>query len=849
MKTTTLWPLFLFLAACIICAGVFLDVLPLMTVLQAPDAMPSFAPSSLLRRMLPWMNGTQTSLTHDDLLKILPATVYHELSFIVSTGLLALAMGTYLHALGLPVAACIGGGLTLAFSGYHFTLFNAGHRGYFIMMPYAVFLFALVEFALRKPRWFHFALMPLCVVAGLATQPDVLLLILFVLAPYGLFRLIGIVKETGFQPYFAAHGRRLLFGIAVLLVTSGLFGYRTVNHVLTVTMASREAQITETTTAMRAQRVAAGADADETDAHARWIFATNWSLPPEAMAEFIAPCLRGLDTNNPKGPYWGRIGRSLGWETTREGFHNFRQHTLYLGAIPVSLALFAILAAGLTRKHDTHAAAPRLRALTCFWAVTFLMALLLALGRHAPFYRLFYAIPYMDRIRAPLKFIHISEIAIAVLFAFGLTRLLGLAHESNPGRLRLTAKITVGVLALGALVCLIARLAFDADGAAAVWTSMGIPPGGHHDALAHLFTRALMRAAWMLGLGGAAIGLVLLPTSARFRAQAALPCVLLLIAASTLDLAEVGRRFVVGESIAHKFEGNPIIRTLEPRGPIDGQAFSYIQLTRQILPGRVPFLDALSTAGLANMDPVAEDGPDAFRVAVFRALHDDPVKRWAFWGATAVLVDPDGAREMIRAGQGRILGLFDLDDRLRLISPASVQSGRVAVVEPLHPIPAAAVYHGWQVADTADALSRIARDDFDPHREIVVSGEGVQARPAERAHTPAEWMTAPSQTRGNVARVRVSTDAPGMLMLREHRMRSIPVTARVNGKPVPLFTANGLFLCVPVEAGESTVVIRPALSFTAIAGTLAALAFSLLAFGACFRDAFKGGHAPGETAD
>lgn len=846
MKSNHFWSLFLFLSAFAVCAAVFIDVLPILSVLQGPDAAPSLAKTSLLRRMLPWMNGTQTMITHDDLLKVLPTLAYHELSFIVSTALLALAMGTYLRTIGLPLMACFGGGLAMAFSGYHFTLFNAGHRGYFIMMPYAIFLFALAERAIRTPRWFYFALMPVCIISGLSQQPDVLLMILLFLAVYAPVRIIMIVAEIGFKPYFLTRWRHLLLGLIVLLVTSATIGYRTVEHTLSVMIADREKQIAQSAPAPQT-------NTDEKDTHdnrktkddARWVFATNWSLPPEAMAEFIAPTLRGLDTRNATAPYWGRLGQSIDWEQTQQGFPNFRQHALYLGAIQIGVALFAIVIAFWPRRRQRDDNGGRLtlapdplNALTIFWLLTGTVAIMLALGRYAPFYQFFYDLPMMDKIRAPVKFVHITEIAVSILFAIGLTRLLQSAKKPDTRALRKITIITIGVLSIGALTCIIARVAFDAEGASATWTVLGIPTGAIHNTLADLFKGALMRAAWMLALVAAALGLSLLSKTV-IRTHAALPCVLLLIIASVFDIAEVGRRYVVAYDVSHIAQSNPIARTFEQRGPIDGRSFSYIQLTNQLLPGNFPFLESLTTSGLACMDPVTTDTPDSFRLRTLIALQNDPVKRWKLWGTAAVLTTPQTANEMIRENLVIVLGLYDIDQSQRLISPRTLQSAQVAVVEPIGITPSVAVFHSWRVAPKDEALSLIAQHDFNMDREIVVSGDGITSQSTDKQPTAATWASAPSKTKGSLAKIDVNTDAPGMLLIREHSLRGVSTRATVNGKPSPIYTANGLFLCVPVEAGKSTVVIRPTVSATATAGTLAGLAFALFALVSLIRHEFS----------
>ena len=90
---------------------------------------------------------------------------------------------------------------------------------------------------------------------------------------------------------------------------------------------------------------AADPEAAKAAARERWIFATNWSLPPEDMAEFVAPNVRGYDTGFASAPYWGRIGQTEDWEKTGQGYPNFRQHSIYLGALGVAIALFAVVGA------------------------------------------------------------------------------------------------------------------------------------------------------------------------------------------------------------------------------------------------------------------------------------------------------------------------------------------------------------------------------------------------------------------------------------------------------------------------------------------------------------------------
>jgi len=64
-------------------------------------------------------------------------------------------------------------------------------------------------------------------------------------------------------------------------------------------------------------------------------------------------------------------------------------------------------------------APPVQRKFIWFWAGVVLVSLLLTFGRHAPFYRLFYALPYTSTIRNPTKFLHVLSWALVILFGYG----------------------------------------------------------------------------------------------------------------------------------------------------------------------------------------------------------------------------------------------------------------------------------------------------------------------------------------------------------------------------------------------------------------------------------------------
>ena len=773
------------------------------------------------------MRGTPC-LDHENLMKVLlPSLVSHELFYAVSAGLVALGLGVYLRLLGLPLSACFGGGLAMALSGYHFTLFNAGHRGYSSMVVYAVWMLPLLETAVRRPRaaWAAFPLLGVCAVCGLATQPDVMTFLLLLSIAYGLFRAAHLAASEGPRAFLAARWRPWLAGAVFALAAFGAFGFGTMRYVFGTVVAGREAQMEASGAGEASPDAAADPEAAKAAAHERWIFATNWSLPPEDLPELVAPNLHGLDTGWAPAPYWGGIGRSEGWEETGQGFPNFRQHSIYLGAIGVALALFAVVGAGfdLRRKgSDMDGGEPTAPAvppgLVLFWAGAALVALLLALGRFGFLYRLFYHLPMMDKVRAPLKFVHLAEVCVSILFAFGLARL---GRESGR-RERLAAKTSILLLALGAAALGAAAFGFDPDAHAKILAAVGAPAGSAAAReLARLRAAGPMHGAWLFALGAGAIALAAFLRTPR-RAAVARWTAWALVAATALDLGVVARGYVRTDDVSARYTPSaPAADLLKRHSTPDGFAYSYLQLSGRPLPGfalQVPF-GAVEEAGFALADPTANEDPaTSLRVQSLRALAGAPARLWAYWGTAAVFLPRAVATQFVQAGAARVAGLYDFGPGQRLVRAADLRSAPVAMLEPVGVPPSVAVYHGWrgiaENASPADVFAAIAAPGFDLRRELLLGlYEPDESHPATHDPEPAEWVVAPSSNQGRRAVVKCNPEEKGgVLLVRENRLRWFPeVRVRLNGEPHgTALRAGGLFLAVrDLPAGPCEVELEP----------------------------------------
>lgn len=329
-------------------------------------------------------------------LKIFLGSPYYwqELQYAIAVYCAALGMMYFLRGRGLSRLASYGGGLLLAFSGYWFSLFSAGHLGWFQWMTYGVFAFGLADRAVIKNKLRHWLLLGATVAWGSFYQADLWLLFTVFTAVYFIY---ACARERKFPA---------MRGVAIAAVAFFLIGAPSFYNALFKDLAGRDKQIEEGQTI-------AGEVKDE--AEKRWIFVTNWSLPPNETAEFFVPRINGdtscmltlsLGAQKRTGvkQYTGALGRP---KDAAQG--NYRQHSLYVGWVTCLLALVGAVLGW--RK-------------CLFFALAAMVFWLFSMGRYCEMvYRLVYMLPFGDYLRAPVKWHHLTEFCLCVLAAFGVEEL------------------------------------------------------------------------------------------------------------------------------------------------------------------------------------------------------------------------------------------------------------------------------------------------------------------------------------------------------------------------------------------------------------------------------------------
>ena len=772
----------IFLAALV---AVFCTVLPRYAGLIAPDSSPFF-PEPFRTDKLVEMLARGMFAPHDLYWLVFGGLWGHELTYMADSLVLALGGAFYLRAQRVHPLAAWFGGLALGLCGYTFTLFSAGHRGYFHMFSCAVWAFGLVSRGFETRRLVYFALLGLAFAWGVSFQPDVLLLVGALVAAYALWRTCARTGGEGSRiSGTLATVSRVWPRFAVSLLVLVLAGFSGVREAVTTQVANRDAQI-----AGASGKTVEAAEAKKTgrtpeEERERWLFATGWSLPPEDVLEFVVPGVFGNDSVQPPYPYWGRLGRPDG-SVFQKGrmMPNYRQHTVYLGLIPVLFAMFAVGAWWPARREEAGDGTARLTDVP-FWCGVWVVCLLLAFGRYTPLYRAFYALPYMDYIRAPVKFLHLVEIATAFLAGFGMDAFLRGEPAARRRRLLWLGAGMTALLLVGAVVALAARPTIVRH-----ITELGM--GQFAEALGGYAARNVLRAAAYAALATAAVFLAVRDARERVVVIAAG----MLLALMVLDQSLVARRYVRMIDLEPHYRENAVVKALKKNA--GGQVANVVNYATQGSAWQDWFGASLSMNGVRNLAP----SPDGLREPygrVFLGLQKDTARLWQVLQAQAVIVPRQNAEGLFRSGALRPLLDFELGAGVvrQVQAPGEKTLSLARVARPAESPRFVADWQGGVAPDKqVEAVvggTRTVSDAPDP-----AGGEnaGAEVKVLAMRGFPGVFAT----------RVKVSAKGAGLLVFDERLSDTQEIL--IDGQAVPQYTVDAIWPAALVPAGEHEVVLR-----------------------------------------
>jgi hypothetical protein len=595
----------------------------------------------------------------------------------------------------------------------------------------------------------------------------------------------------------------------------------------------------------------AGMQQDTQTKEERWGWATQWSLPKIETLRVIIPGLYGYRMDTAKGgQYWGGVGQDPRWEPDKPQFlARYSGAGEYAGVLVVLVAAWA-LAEGCRRQGKTFSLEER--RMIWFWAGAAGVSLLLAWGRHAPFYQLIYALPYFSTIRNPIKFMHPFHLALMVLFAYGLLGLsrlyLQTATAKLPGlaegfkgwwhRLRgFEKRWAYSCLALVAL-SVVGLLAYGADRPALVSHIMRI---GYPDT-----TLAQETAAYSVREVGLyvvflvlSVGTLFLVMSGGLAGRRAKWAAVLLGGLITVDLARANLPWIVYYNYKDKYASNPVIDILKEKPythrsvlpPFEaGRDFALLQQLFQIewLQHHYPYYN------IQSLNMPQEPRMPADKEAYLRAVGGNLARYWqltntryvfgmagGFVDALNAQLDPERRRFRLHT----LFRLFQVPDTPYLSAETNT-SGPFALIEFTGALLRAKLYSTWEVSTNDQAtLTKLADRTFDPASVVLVAETGAPTAPPAPPGTNGATVEFARYTPKEIV-FRTEAAVPTVLL---HNDRYDPAwKVWVDGQPARLLRCNFIMRGVALPAGQHTVRFRFEPKLTGLKITLAAFGLGVV---------------------
>ena len=717
-------------------------------------------------------SGIRTINWTNLLVWLLPLDFFVDWIHAIDLSLGSLFFALFLRMRGLSWASAILGCLTCFWLGTTFTLTYAGHIGKFGVVLFSGMYLWFIEKAIQ-PRSVSFS-----VLAGGALgamfleQQDVGL---FFAMPLGLYAVYGMVRDYGWRPLYAGQAIFPIVLIAALIAFHSLWsGY---NH-----------------------QVKGITSVDSSDPEAKWNFVTQWSLPPEDLIDFIAPGYMGWRSHELTGPYWGRMGRSAGWEESGQGFRNFQLDTHYLGVIPILFALWACWGGWRYRKRLTH-----VRKDLVFWSAVALLTLLLSFGKYCFLYKIFYMLPVVSSIRAPVKFLQVFQLALGVLSAYGLEMVSGQIREriGSFSKERFFFWSMAGCTLL--LICtyfwtrsfsseIITNLSSDG------WVSeAGVIVKNRIQALAHAVIMAvgILAGLWFFFFSH-------LGTKASYRQKVAW----VLVSVVILDLFLLSKHYVKSVN-TRMFQENGVVRTLQS----DPKSFQRVAMTTQAgfynhwLTYLFPYHN-IKTFNFAQMPRMPVDYKK-----FLTAMNSNALRMWQLCSVEYIM-GPSQLWQQVQRNPGW-KELFELayvynvysDGKggIEVVGATEKQPGQHCIVRQKKALPRFSLIGTWDVLSDEDVLKQLPANERNIHEKVSMAPEAADLLPPS-PETSAEGHISIEEYRPGTVTLNISAKQPVILKMAD---RYTPRwKAFLDGRQVPVLRCDYIFSGVLIGPGIHELVLK-----------------------------------------
>jgi hypothetical protein len=759
---------------------------------------------------------------------------------------LGLAAWTFFYQLKLAPPACILGAVAATLNSAFFSAACWGIAAHTLTVGFAFFALAALADASSQRTWLWVALAGFAVGMGVAEGADVGALFSLLVAAY-------VIYATWTSGGPAA--QRLATGAGRLLLVACCAGFLAVDAISDLV-------------AYNVKGVS-GARQDATTKAGHWNWATQWSLPKREALGFVMPGLFGYLADTPDGGvYWGAVGRDAEWEQyLREPsqgpppngkFVRFAGGGFYAG-IPVVLVAFWAAVQSSRRRNSVFNFAQRRT--MWFWIGISLVALAFAFGRHAPFYRLLYGLPYFSTVRNPVKFVDLVGFSLVVLFAHGVdgiwrgflrqnerVRAMPESSSDHPGsRFDSFEKkwiIGCGVVVILSLVGWLVYFSYRPSLEQYLQTVQF-----NETAAAAIAAFSIRQVGWFVLFFVFAAGLLASIFAGAFTGAKATPGCVLLGLLVAIDLARANQPWITYRDYKEENASNVIIDAFRNK-PWEHRV-AFLPYRAQAAP--TLFEQTYTTLWLQHQFPCYNiQSLDVWQMprkpadieAFERALSSAPVRRWQLTNTRYLLGSADFLgyfNESVDPVQHRLRLVQRLDfvikpgigepTRLDQFTPALNRDGTFAIYELTGVLPRAKLYSQWQtVASAQSALDQLTSPAFDLEQSVLVTTDAslpLSATGTSQGQSPGE-VTIESYASKKV-RLSASPGAPSVLLLNDRYDPHWKVL--VDDKPAALLRCNYLMRGVFLSPGFHTIEFRFQPSLWPFRSSLVALGAGVLLLG------------------
>ncbi len=524
----------------------------------------------------------------------------------------------------------------------------------------------------------------------------------------------------------------------------------------------------------------------------KWDWATQWSLPSSELVKLVSASYCGWDSSDPQAPYWGSMGRTSEWDTRKQGWRNFTQTNEYIGLLTVIFALVALMSSILNKRQTGTASVSRAEVI--LWASMTFAGLLLAMGKYAPLYALFYKIPYMADVRNPVKFMHFVSLGVSYLAAIGLN---GVIESAGHGQAEVKKQFKI--LGWTALVFLVVFVFLMMTVPSSAKFAEALKSDGLTGAIGGIRQEMVSSLLWSIIIciiaGMASIAVLTKLSGKRLATAVFIPIIIIAVTAG--DFIRVDAKYVTYSNWKNVYEYNQLFEYLKG---FQRYRVKFIPHNQGIFNNWNTLLVPYHTVKSADVPSQSRPPND---INMFMSSLSRKFDRYLMLCGIRHIVIPQQFAKQIEG---------DLGKDIKKIRGFDLVAGSGNIPVPAWRQPDTAQFVVYEVANaypfgkwyavsekvTADTASlRLAQPEFDPDRVLLV--EADDSLNGQQPQTNATGQVDLSEYTISRMVMKVSSTADGWVMMNDYF--DMAWKAFVDGRPANIVKADGIFMAVKVPAG------------------------------------------------